>query len=678
MGMEWSRKTRCYAAAGAAFFVLMVAFFAWPSTPHVFAKTSEDQSLEFVLDGLSVDPKRVEDHERVKASMAETSKYCADLGEEQSIWCEHMMNRDLLSEWNSYKKGRREHCRWSETNDFELFYSKTTEDEYYNMTTKPGHPLYDVTVSSWISSIRGDMWPLPNYEPRSPLTKDHDKVKQSCSFEAERGTWHVDRVGPFREREVGSWHYAWFRPFEHLDIDLPKTVGKYQVATLTSLANEKGEVIGYPPAHMHHFHVWNVNPLLPIWPHVVFDGFETHGDDMCDQSGLGSVCYMKSWPPGYGTPVPPRYFFEALANFVAPSEEQDFYFEISVLISDDPNTKATVPFVPHAPDMLSKTPQQAGTYEVPKDAESMVWGYNEAPFDLEVVWWKFHTHYYFTSEAWILSGDTSSLGLDKDPFVLYLEPFEKSDWQDHDTPKVADVFDSAAEMIEERFPIPGANVPYKQRYLDLGTVGLDHESAQQLLLERIKKHNDRVQRHDLDKCPECIRFVWRVEDVMDFHVQVDGKKWTRRPFTPPTKTRYNKGDKLTTIVFHKRNPELCGDTCEESKQPARLHFLVDSLTVPLDPAVSFFSSTTGTWFVYYMNYRSGTVAFIVGCILTVLVALLTFCYSRYCRTSKVVEEPIYEKIDEENKPFIGDDMEETKEQPTVAAFEAGRRRRVPA
>jgi len=591
-----------------------------------------------------------------------------------------------LSEWNAYKKGRAERCHWTETRDFELFYAVTSEDQYYNLSTKPGHPLYDITISSWISSIRGDLYPLDQYEPRSPLTKDHDKVKQECSFAAPRGEWHVSRVGPFRHRDVGSWHYAWFQPFVDLaEAQLPGSIGRYQVATMTSLANTDGEVVGFPPAHMHHFHVWNVNPLIPIWPHVVFNGFETHGDDMCDHEGLGSVCYMKVWPPGYGTPTPPRYFFEALANFVAPSLDEDFYFEISVLLSDDPETKTTLPFVPHAPDLFSKVPQQAGTYEVPKTGESMTWGVSEAEFDLEVLWWKFHTHYYYTSEAWALEGDaTAALGLGEAPFELYIEPFEQSDWQTHDTPKTADVFDTATDFIEARMPIPGANVPYKQRYLDLGTVDMDHESAKELLLQRIKAHNDRFDPNGAGDCPHCIKFVWKLDDVMDFHDEVSGKKWTHRPFTPPTKTVYKQGDKLTIVVFHKRIPELCGDTCEESKQPPRLHFLIDTITMPLDPVVGFMTSTTGTYLTYYLTYHPTLVLFVV---LLVVAALVATC-AGLCARGKCVpvrgpcavdgpDGPTYHKLVPDEAPDLAYPLtypldEESKEMPS----DASRRRRV--
>jgi len=655
-------------------------------TPHVFAATTEDQSLEFVLDGLSVDPKPLPGEAgeaRVRASMAKTSKYCGALEPEQQKFCEHMLNRDLLTEWNSYKNGREESCEWSERRDFGLFYAVTSEDEYYNMSTARGDPLYDITVSSWISEIRGDMWPLPNYEPRSPLSTNHDKVMQECSFTAERGEWHVTRVGPFNNRKVGSWHYVWFQPFPELDISLPGNIGKYQVATLTSISNERGEIVGYPPAHMHHFHVWNVDPLKPIWPHVTFNGFETHGDDMCDHAGLGSVCYMKTWPPGYGLSLPPRYFFEALANFVAESTDEDFYFEISVLVSDDPRTVPTIPFVAHAPDMLSKIPQQAGTYEVPKEGESMTWGLETVQFDFELLWWKFHTHYYFTSEAWVLDGDaTDALGLGKAPFELYLEPFTKADWQDHDTPKLADVYEDASKMIEERFPIPGANVPYKQRYLDLGTVDLDHESAKELLLARLKAHNDRVDPGDGSPCHTCIKFLWQIDNVMDFHDEVAGKMWTRRPFTPPTRSTFRAGEKMTIIVFHKRNYALCGDTCGESKQPARLHFLIDCTTRMLDPVISFFPSTNGQWLIYYATFRPTLLLFFVLLALTAAVAscacllLKGKCLPLRGPCAPDAPDALYR---DDEMPFLAKDPkpydEETKE---ALPSDASRRRRISA
>ena len=59
-----------------------------------------------------------------------------------------------------------------------------------------------------------------------------------------------------------------------------------------------GEVFSYPPIHMHHYHLYQVDVDGLLAPYSHFLKTETHGDSGCPISGLGGLCYMQTFPPG--------------------------------------------------------------------------------------------------------------------------------------------------------------------------------------------------------------------------------------------------------------------------------------------------------------------------------------------------------------------------------------------
>ena len=257
----------------------------------------------------------------------------------------------------------------------------------------------------------------------------------------------------------------------------------------------------------------------------------------------------------------------------------------------------------------------------------MSWGVIPAEFDLEVLWWKLHTHYLYTSDIWFLDGDgTEMMGLGAKPFVLEEKPLTKDMWPTRgDSPTAAAEFEDAVEYIKYDYPIPGAVAPYWYRLLEL-KAGLDMVSVKAQLLANLAKWN--AARAPADRKG----FILKVDNVLDFHHEIDGtpKRWTTRPKTTLSKTTFKAGEKVTIVIFHKPIPGLA-EHAPDVYFP--MHFIFNCETRADDPFVHFMSSTRGMKLAYVLKYEP---ALVVVPVLLVLVGLLAKAASLYragkCRT----------------------------------------------
>jgi len=63
------------------------------------------------------------------------------------------------------------------------------------------------------------------------------------------------------------------------------------------------------------------------------------------------------------------------------------------------------------------------------------WGVTEVPFDTDLVWNKWHSHWFFTQDFWVVEATPEELGLNQEPFVearTYCAP--KNKWPYDTTP----------------------------------------------------------------------------------------------------------------------------------------------------------------------------------------------------------------------------------------------------
>uniref|UniRef100_A0A7S3JUD7 Uncharacterized protein n=1 Tax=Aureoumbra lagunensis TaxID=44058 RepID=A0A7S3JUD7_9STRA len=606
-----------------------------PELPH-------DLTLKYVPDYQSprnpatkLTPER---EEEVRSEIAKNEAYCAMLNPVQQRWCRSHIGNDLLTMYNSYRRLKEEHCenpkdptkQYDEKRNFRMRYFELDEDEYYDLNPPKSSPQYEVSPAYVSGVARGPLnaefgeygKPWVDYKWG---TTDHDYVKRSCRFQAEpveRGHWYVNRIGPFTSRDMGSWHNLFVDAFDEWESEWDRqgTIGRYFTSSLVAVTDKHGNIIGYPPAHMHHFHLFQLDPLSVIWPHAVFAGSETHGDDSCSQSGLGAICYMKVFPAGFGKIVPSRWFFESLVNFVMPPHPDDnpeFWFEIAVLVTDDPrlDIKPSTPMALLVKALPSKVPAEAGTYKVPKNKDSMVWEVVAMPASFDILWWKWHTHYYYTMEIWALLGNgTEILGLNRKPLIMHTEPLAPDgicDRRNDPSPDPHEEFkDNLQKYYEIRFLPPmafpvGADVNLvSERYYDVTESEFGNiERVKELLLNRLEVYNEQQRLIGGEEAS----FLYKIDNIEDFHYKVGSKLWTARPLTVPTRDHLDKDQPITLIGFHRRVPYLCGDSCEESQQPIRLHLLnvFDALLTDSDAA--FANSPQGQRLLWKLRYAPASV-----------------------------------------------------------------------
>jgi len=207
---------------------------------HVFGTFKTDFDLAHVpnyeTDGGALKPLAAADVRRVRETMNRYGAYCQSLDGPRAEFCEHMQNRELLSAYNDFRKGRAKHCegRWKEERNFGIFYSKTDEVGYYDMNPEPDSPIFDVDMQTFASTIRGPfnedsvLGDHAKPPPEHMLKTDHDYVKSTCEFDSASsgGRWYVSRVGPFTDRTRGTWHWLWSvrrscRPFFPSPISIP-------------------------------------------------------------------------------------------------------------------------------------------------------------------------------------------------------------------------------------------------------------------------------------------------------------------------------------------------------------------------------------------------------------------------------------------------------------------------
>eukprot|EP00658_Telonema_sp_P-2_P026281 TRINITY_DN205_c0_g2_i3.p1 TRINITY_DN205_c0_g2~~TRINITY_DN205_c0_g2_i3.p1 ORF type:complete len:432 (-),score=67.68 TRINITY_DN205_c0_g2_i3:414-1709(-) len=377
------------------------------------------------------------------------------------------------------------------------------------------------------------------------------------------------------------------------------------------LRDKDGRAVGQPPVHYHHFHTYEVNSLLPIWPHMVFVNFEAHGDDDCDQHGLGAMCHMKISPPGYGEHVAPRHFVDSVVNWVEDlhmDPEAEFWIETNLRVTYNPEVTTTVPFLMgNIPFLPTGSIADAGTYPVPKNTESMTWNVLKYPeFDFELLWWKTHYHALFLDEVWVLEGDGAEiLGLDQDPFILDTPPLTWDDFPKRAEPVEPSSYGTIENYMDNSLPLPMDNLKFaKREILDLGPTRFNNTNAVKIeLLRRLKAWNEA----NPDRAAE---FIWMHGHGPALEGEANKSYSSRTPLTP-NKYDFKAGEVMTTIAFH--NNVACNDACMAG-EPVRMHVatLIDRL--PKDPLVKFLMTDFGFWLLYLHMFQPASfwTAFVIS------------------------------------------------------------------
>jgi len=130
-------------------------------------------------------------------------------------FCHGFVGCGLLREYAAFKSGSAG-CEWEEESSFELNYYVSANASFY-------YPPHNQERWSDLRSALADGTGWGRF--------DHGKVRRKCSFGAPRGTWHVERVGPFRFYEADEWHAAWWDPFNAHEYEPPANIGHFIIGS---------------------------------------------------------------------------------------------------------------------------------------------------------------------------------------------------------------------------------------------------------------------------------------------------------------------------------------------------------------------------------------------------------------------------------------------------------------
>jgi len=588
-----------------------------------------DELIELAVDHHQVNQwYREQSREEVRAGVRKLlyarESWCNSLASKDSYeFCTISVGINLLREWKTLKEGvadAQKNSKWEETNDFQLRYMLYDKEADYfppNNPTRWKHVVDAVQNGpdhDWVDGQR-----------------KHDKLHKKTTFPGPRGTWHVERVGPFYHKGDDEWHHVWFDAFNDLTNEGPDHIGKWTIGSLMSVVTPDGEIIGYPPAHMHHFHLYQKDRLAPYSPFVHILGTETHGDASCEQDGLGALCYMQQYPRGYGLFAAESYFFDSLVNFVRPARDtengDEFWFQAAIYVADEvPVNGFTIPLFAGISDFNPLQQPEAHTFRVPANGDQAVnWEISAEwmmlPFDVEMVWWKWHSHWYFTKEFQVydVAGGPASIGLDKEPFISKKVECQKAEnWPYASKPaEVSHPNENFCDPTDS--PIPATNV--LGHMMQLKDTGLTIEDVKWHVTKNLIEHRRQTGEGALlFESPKTADFKHEIPEP-------DGSLHTfwSRPMVKPAYTDLKAGTRLTVLGGYEPTDGIPEWVPEDG---VRMHLKNVMFTKPKSPffryVVSGHYSRTLSW---YVGHNPGAIlGFIV-----VFVLFWTFHLAQYCK-----------------------------------------------
>lgn len=220
------------------------------------------------------------------------------------------------------------------------------------------------------------------------------------------------RLGPLTGR--GGFDYSWV-PVSSLFV--PPAGGSFVVAAYAVSVDASSNVIGLPPIHNHHSHLFvqgDDDPDLPNWwrkPLLL-----NHQDSACPRTRGGDACFTYRLPHGHAMRVTESVDFASVYNDVRPasSEPLSYWIEVGVAVKDGGGESVRVDLwsVYHYALMESDERPFFGTFPVPR-SESVVWMQSRYSVTgrLLNIWMHTHSSQGFR-DAWFIEAALSSIGLE--------------------------------------------------------------------------------------------------------------------------------------------------------------------------------------------------------------------------------------------------------------------------
>jgi len=234
-------------------------------------------------------------------------------------------------------------------------------------------------------------------------------------------SWHIQRVGPVVSR--GGNSFIVIRSDDALDLrDELAAHGDLWVTTifLAAVDSSSGQILGYPPIHVHHSHV-GPHSMIGILDFVAPLHFP-HGETSCQQDAGGDACFMFSFPRGAGFHMKEPFLLNAYLNDVRAqdSPELGVTLELGIRVTRsqiqrnvglwyvgaDSDTNAFA--------MLLLRQQSFYTFTVPYRDESVLWSTFKSVRSGKLlnIWHHTHVTEGF-EEMWLVDATPPQLGLEE-------------------------------------------------------------------------------------------------------------------------------------------------------------------------------------------------------------------------------------------------------------------------
>lgn len=217
----------------------------------------------------------------------------------------------------------------------------------------------------------------------------------------------VSRLGPFVSKGGFDWHDAY-----HHDIFLlseSKELEKDIFFLSTNFVALNGSILGYPPLHLHHSH------LYPNTRNQFQHLLNAHQDSSCTADAGGEVCSSTWLEAGYSMKILDAVAFDLAANDVRALGSQPMSFYVQNVIGIQYGNQTLRSVVQWRMDSLPNFPNGpkcSMTFCIPADRGSIVWSTTTFPLSGRMVGMWVHTHpTHGFDELWYLDAAPIAMGI---------------------------------------------------------------------------------------------------------------------------------------------------------------------------------------------------------------------------------------------------------------------------
>ena len=240
---------------------------------------------------------------------------------------------------------------------------------------------------------------------------------QTCEVSEGNGVWHFTRIGPF----VTEGGKDWTSVITNHD---PRMHSQWRATSLGGVAlyvgdhvvgssDARGELIGYPPIHQHHWHYGDASEIKRL-------RFSAHGDQQC-LNGQGVYCLLVEYPGDVAFEVFPHLRIFAEFNDVRKSGSPplSWYALGGIFIHAPASSKPkAMNWATLAMNPLNLPLGHSETRMYDTTLASVMWITGTIPGMDYVVDSYFHAHGEMVDDIWLIAGSPAQLGLLSPPWIF--------------------------------------------------------------------------------------------------------------------------------------------------------------------------------------------------------------------------------------------------------------------